>query len=134
MRKKWTHKACFQFFGTEPTNPRWSWSARSPDGKTVAVTFWQDRFQDGGTIYTSTVHAGDERWLASPGRAELLRNLAWARDYYSGDIRIIIAIPKDPDASPRSIKECFPHPQLKMRVTHLNESIGEFVAKRIASH
>lgn len=131
MPKKWTHAACFAAFGTKPSNPRWSWSGRSEDGKVVSVTFWQDRFENGTDLYRSHVHLPDVKWLGSPGHSELIRNLAWARDKLDGEVRVIIAIPRDRNASPRSILECFPQPNLRMRVTHLDESSGDFVVERI---
>jgi hypothetical protein len=132
LAKKWTHKACFEHYGTKPANPRWSWSGRSDDGKTVSVTFWQDRFEGGTTLYRSHVHLSDDKWFGSPGHAELIRNLAWARDHCDGLVRVIIAIPRDRDVSPRSIKECFPQPNLIMRVTQLDAATGDFVVERVA--
>jgi hypothetical protein len=131
MAKKWTHKACFEYFGTVPKNPRWSWSGRSPDGTVVSATFWQDQFEEHGRVYRGRRRAGEQRWLESPGRAELLENLRWALDHCGGVLRIIIAIAKDKTAEPRSISECFPQPALRMRLTHLDETTGDYVAERI---
>ncbi|MBF9234617.1 hypothetical protein [Microvirga alba] len=45
--------AAFAYFGAAGRNPRWSWSARSPDGKTVVVTMWKDliTYENGTAIY-----------------------------------------------------------------------------------
>lgn len=129
MAEKWTHKACFEYFGTVPKNLRWSWSGRSLDGQIVSVTFWQDRFEDGGRIYRGRRRSGEA--VAQAGFAELLENLKWARDNCDGILRIIIAIPKDPRAHPRSIAECFPQKTLRMRLISLDETTGEYVAERI---
>ena len=69
--------------------------------------------------------------MGKPGRTELLENLKWAQDNCEGILRIIIAIPKDPKAEPRSILECFPQKALRMRLTYLDEAAAEFVAERI---
>jgi hypothetical protein len=130
MSRKLTHKECFDFFGTVPKNPRWSWSGRSPDGKVVAVTFWQDQFEEGGRVYRGR-RRPDEKAMNKPGRTELLENLKWAHENCNGVLRIIIAIPKDPKAEPRSILECFPHKTLRMRLTHFDEAAGLYVAERI---
>lgn len=125
--EKWTHRGCFEHFGTVPKNPRWSWSGRSPDGQVVSVTFWQDRFEGGP-------YRGRRRPREAIGQAgftELLENLKWARDNCNGILRIIIAIPKDPKADPRSISECFPQKTLRMRLISLDETTGEYVAERI---
>lgn len=131
MSKKWSHKACFEHYGAKPGNPRWSWSGRSDDGRTVAVTCWQDRFESGIDLYRSHTHLGEAGWSSRPGHNELIRNLAWARDNCDGQVRIIVAIPEDRNASPRSIRECFPRPDISMRVTKLDEASGDFVLERI---
>jgi hypothetical protein len=130
MARKWTHKECFEHFSVKPGNPRWSWSGRSDDGQTVAVTFWQDRFENKGTLYRSHVHLPGDKWFGSPGHTELIRNLAWARDHCGGCVRVIVAIPKDRNASPRSIKECFPQPDLIMRLSELDPATGDFILER----
>ena len=129
MAEKWTHRACFEHFGTIPKNPRWSWSGRSLDGNIVSVTFWQDQFEEGGRIYRGRRRPSEA--IGKAGRTELLENLKWARDNCDGVLRIIIAIAKDPKAEPRSISECFPQKTLRMRIISLDETTGEYVAERI---
>lgn len=131
MAKTWSHKACFDHYGVKPGNPRWSWSGKSADGKTVAVTCWQDRFENGIDLYRSRTHHGEAGWQSRPGHSELIRNLAWARENCGGEVRIIIAIAEDPKASPRSIRECFPRADIRMRVITLDEALGEFSLERI---
>lgn len=131
MTKKWSHKACFDSYDVKPANPRWSWSGKSDDGKTVAVTCWQDRFEKGIDLYRSHTHLGEIGWQSRPGHNELIRNLAWARDNCDGVVRIIIAAPVDPKASPRAIKECFPRPDILMRIVSLDEVSGNFELERI---
>jgi hypothetical protein len=131
MGKKWTKKECFPHYGVKPRNLRWSWSGRSPDGKTVAVAFWQDRFLNGGRVYRSSNHAGDETWFGSAGHTELIENLVWARDNCDGLLRIIVGIAKDTKQEPRSTLECFPQDRLVMRITHLDESTCDFVTERV---
>jgi hypothetical protein len=74
---------------------------------------------------------GETGWQSRPGHNELIRNLAWARDHCDGEVRIIVAIPKDKQASPRSIRECFPRKDIRMRVKNLDELSGDFVLERI---
>ena len=48
---QWTRTAAFRFYNAEPSNPNWSWSARSTDGKTVVVTLWNPEFKgQAGTL------------------------------------------------------------------------------------
>ncbi len=131
MAKNWTLSQSFERLGTVPKNKRWSWSGRSADGKKVSVTLWQDLFQNGTMIYQSTATGTEEGWVGSNGHLELIENLAWARDHLDGEVSVIIAVAKDKTASPRSIAECFPQPNLIMRVIELDENSGDFTLERI---
>lgn len=128
MSKKWTHTAAFANFGTVPRNARWSWSARSNDGRTVVATLWQDHFSksDGRLIYARPGFTEGEQ--KRPGFAEWLENLAWAQDHCEGRFHVISAIAKDKKANPRSIAECFPT-KIIMRLVKFDRATGEFVAE-----
>ena len=129
MPKHFTHAKCFATFGVKPKNPRWSWSGRSEDGTSVAVTLWQDKFENGGRTYKSWEDRSED-WKTSPGFVELIENLAHARDHLNGLVHVILAQAKDKNASPRSIARCFPHESLKMRVIELDQDKGSFVLER----
>ncbi|WP_394689916.1 hypothetical protein [Hoeflea sp.] len=131
MAKNWTLSQSFERLGTVPKNKRWSWSGRSADGKKVSVTLWQDLFQNGTMLYRSTATGTEEGWVGSNGHLELIENLVWARDHLDGEVSVIIAVAKDKTASPRSIAECFPQPNLIMRVIELDEYSGDFTLERI---
>jgi hypothetical protein len=124
MPKKWTHTKAFEHFGTKPANLRWSWSARSPDDKMVANTFWQDEFKkrDGKIVYKGILKQDNH------GGREQMRNLQCAMQNCQGRIYAIIAVARDSNAEPRSIKECFPS-RLVMRLTRLDLQSGEFEAE-----
>ena len=128
MPKRWTHTQAFEHFGTRPRNVQWSWSARSEDGQTVVVTFWQDQFSRQGDhlIYSRPAYGPEVR--RRPGFGELMENLAWARDYCDGRFNVIIAKAKDVNANPRSIEECFPS-KMVMRVVELDTDTGAFLAE-----
>lgn len=130
MANKISHTECFEFFGVIPRNTRWSWSGRSADGSKVAVTLWQDRFEKGGRIYRSWQTDRPGEWRSRPGFVELIENLAHARDNLNGIVHVILALPKDKDAQPRSIDRCFPQPNLKMRIVELDEIEGTFLLAR----
>jgi hypothetical protein len=131
MAKDWTLSQSFASLGTVPKNKRWSWSGRSADGKKVSVTLWQDLFEKGTMLYRSTASSSQESWVGSSGHLELIENLAWARDNLDGEVSVIIAVAKDKNASPRTIRECFPQPNLIMRLVELNEKSGDFALERI---
>jgi len=95
------------------------------------VTLWQDRFEQQGRIYKSWQDDKPGDWRSRPGFVELIENLAHAEDNCDGLVRVILAQPKEKNASPRSIRRCFPHPDLKMRVAELDREAGTFVLVRV---
>ncbi len=123
MPKRYTHTDCFNHFGVHWKNINWSWSGKS-DQK-VAVTPWQDRFQENGSAYESWHDDVPGEWRSRPGFVELIENLAFARDHLSGVVHVIIAVAKDKVARPRSIDRSFPS-QMTMRVVNLDENEGKF--------
>ena len=131
MTKRWTHSECFEFFNTRPRNPRWSWSGRSEDGSTVSVTLWRDKFLEKGTIYRNFDTDVPGEWRSRPGFVELIDNLKYASEHTNGVVRVIVAVSKDTEAVPRSIAECYPAENLRMRVVHLDDDVGTFTLERI---
>ena len=125
------HNKAFEFFGVVPKNIRWSWSGRSPDGSTVAVRLWQDRFEPGARTYRSWTTDVSGEWKSRPGFVELIENLAHARDQLDGVVSVILLIAKDKKAIPRSIERSSPAPNLKMRVVELDEDEGTFRLERV---
>ena len=72
----------FASYGAVCANPRWSWSARSPEGKTVVMTLWKDgvRLNGKSFYYDSFDLEGSGKWKDLPGNREGIENLKWARD------------------------------------------------------
>lgn len=128
MPGKWTHTKAFASFGVVPRNTRWSWSARSEDGKTVVATLWQDQFErkDGRVIYARPGFTPGER--KRPGFMEWIENLTWAQSNCQGRFKVIVAVAKDIQATPRSIGECFPS-KMTMRLVQFDRDTGAFVAE-----
>jgi hypothetical protein len=136
MTEKWTHAGAFAYFKAKGTNPRWSWSARSEDGKTVVLTLWQDEFGRGAgkqVSYHARVREDATEWIKRPGNRERLENLKWAKEHCDGLFRVVVGIAEDVNARPRAIKECFPHKNLVMCIVDLNEETGEFHAISVTS-
>lgn len=131
MAEKSTLADAFAYFKVKGKNPRWSWSARSEDGKTVVLTLWKDEFGrgDGKQVsYHARVREDAADWTKNPGNRERLENLKWAKEHCDGLFRVVIGIAEDVNARPRTIKECFPQKNLVMRIVDLNEETGEFHA------
>ena len=96
----------------------------------MAVTLWQDRFLEKGTLYKSHDSDIPGEWRSRPGFVDLIENLKHAVNHTDGKLDVIVAIPKDAMARPRAILECFPHPTLKMRVAELDAEAGTFCLER----
>lgn len=126
--RKWTHKEAFAHFGATPRNPRWSWSARSSDDRTVVLTLWDDKFKliQGGLLYRWTGLPEDAR--RKPAHRELMDNLGWARDHCGGRFKVIVATARNEQADPRSIKQCYPV-NWSMRLIKFNPIAGTFTAE-----
>jgi len=122
--------ACFAHYGAKPKNPRWSWSARSADDRTVVLTIWQDQIKGGPdkTVVVDDFETERREWVERPGNRERLENLVHARDHCDVRFRVVIVRPADTNAEPRTIADCFPLDRLTMQITELNEQIGEFRA------
>jgi hypothetical protein len=136
MAENWTLTKAFAFFyGVRARNPLWGWSARSPDGRTVVITLWEDEItRDGNTVIADMF--GHERlhlWTDKLGNRDRIKNLVWARDRCDGLFRVVMTVAKDTKARPRAIAKCYPHKTLVMKLIKLNENTGEFRAESVSS-
>jgi len=134
MAKKWTlAEALASYGGAAGKNPRWSWSARTPDGKAVVMTFWQDRFdyKTKPPTYRAKSGAGANAWLDKPGNRERLENLIWAVDNCGGRVHVVITVAENVNVQPRKIADCFPQPRMQMQVKELDRQTGEFFAELV---
>ncbi|MBZ8132607.1 hypothetical protein [Afifella sp. IM 167] len=129
---EWTKTAAFAEFGAVASNPVWSWSARSPDGSVVVLTFWKDAliYSSGSAFYDDT--GWEPEQISQAGNRERMENIRWALEHLGGVVRAVIVEAEDPQAKPRSIKVCFPQKQLRMRITHFDQETGEFRAESVA--
>jgi hypothetical protein len=91
----------FRRAGAPLRNPRWSWSARSADGKTVVMTLWKDLidYRSRPIAYSNMGLENLAAWMNRPGNRERLENLKWARDYCDGLFRVVIITAKDVNAA-----------------------------------
>jgi hypothetical protein len=130
MAEFWTARDAFAHFGAVMKNPRWSWSARSPDGNVVVITWWKDeeRRHDGKLVYDCRHHPRLDQWRDRHGNRDRTRNLAHARDHCDGLFRIVWAKARDPSERVRETVERYPDDAVWMRLVELNERTGEFLA------
>jgi hypothetical protein len=131
MARQWTQTEAFAHFGANLRNKRWSWSARTPDGKTVVLALWSDRFrrETSPLQYDDHRTAPDQTWTDRPGNRERLDNLYWARDHCNSIFRVVMVRPRDHHSDPREVDEAWPKDNMIMRRVALNERTGEFRAE-----
>lgn len=125
--KTTTLAEAFAFFGTYPANPRWSWSAVSPDLKTVAVTIWENEVGVDGSIDAfGSPDLAD--WTSKQGNQERIRNLKIARDNCGGLFHVIWVTARDLNETSRTIAGRYPEERFMMKLLELDEVTGEFSA------
>ena len=117
----------FAFFGTVPDNPRWSWSALSPDSQRVAITVWENEVGADGFL-DFFGHPGLADWMTKPGNRERIRNLKTARDQCGGLFHVIWVTARDLSESPWTIAGRYPEEHFVMKLVDLDEKTGEFSA------
>jgi hypothetical protein len=123
--------AAFRAFGAKGNNQRWSWSARTPDGR-VVMTFWQDQFPPRKPLSYSNVGSRLlAKWQPQLGNQERIDNLIHARDHWGGRMGVVIIRAKDTNADSRQIAEAFARKDLLMQLTELKEETGEFSAVNV---
>lgn len=117
----------FAFFDSAPVNPRWSWSAVSPDSRKVTITIWEHEMSADGSVD----YFGDPRlrdWTSKPGNHERIRNLQIARDSCDSLFHVIWVTARDLEETPRKIAGRYPEKHLMMKLIDLDEMTGEFSA------
>jgi hypothetical protein len=124
----------FGSFGAVPANDRWAWSARSPNGDVVVVTWWRDeigRRPDGKLVYDCRNRPNLHLWQNRVGNRDRIRNLIHARDHCDGHFRIVWCKARDPREPTRVAVERYPDRTLWMKLIELNERTGEFLAEEV---
>lgn len=122
MKRRYTHTDAFGSFGVVPKNTYWSWSGRSPDGKTVVVTLWDHEL---GMLHGRYSVEGKIDMSKLGGR-ELFENLKWALDHCNGRVHVIRAFARDPGAEKLKIKDCEPA-SFTMKVAYLDLETGTYL-------
>lgn len=134
MAKRWKKEEAFAYFnGATCRNFRWSWSARSSDGRTIVVTLWEDRLKEDGSKVT-TCEPGDDNGQLRHGNKERIENLLWARDHCGGLFNVVVVVGKEREDKPgrRKTVRHYPHESLIMRLVSLDEDTGEFTAESVS--
>jgi hypothetical protein len=104
-----------------------SWSARSPDGRTVAVTAWVFDIV-GGEI---NMFGKMKRQPPNAAGRERIENLLWAKGHCDGRFRVVVIEPVDPEVIPRKIKRVIGVDPLPWRLVKIEPQTGEYIARRL---
>ena len=133
MERLWKVKDAFGYFGAVPANIQWSWSARSPDGKTVVVNWWKDLIirRDGKLIYDTFILSNLPEWRDRIGNRERIRDLSHARDHCDGLFRVVWTQAADQDQRIRKTVERYPGKDLWMKLLKLDVETGQFLAVEV---
>lgn len=132
MARKWTLSKAFAHYGTKARNHVWGWSAISEDGKTVALTIWEDEIgPDGNVDYFG--HEQLANWRGALGNRDRIEKLKAARANSGGHFRVVMVRAKDTKVIPRSIAAVYPDENRIMRLIDLDEESGEFRAETVAA-
>lgn len=130
MPRTTTLTDAFAFFDCVPRNPRWAWSAVSPDGKTVALTVWEDELGPDGS-YDCFGRASRAEWMNRIGNRDRARNLQHAIHHCDGKVRVVRVTAADTKAGTRVIKDRRADPDAWMKIVRLDRDTGEFRAELI---
>ena len=125
----------FRRAGVTAKNQRWSWSARSADGRIVVMTLWKDLldYKAKPIVYSTFDRENLSVWVDRPGNHERLENLIWARDHCEGLFRVVITTAKDTKAQTRAIENAHYQERMVMKLIDLNEQTGEFRAVNVGA-
>jgi hypothetical protein len=130
MARSFSRTEAFSFYGVQLINANWSWSGVSADGLTVAISIWfdeLDRRGGAGALAYERVDMSD--WADGPGKRYLFEHLRWAFDHCNGTVRIVVSV-RDLNDRARTI-DCYPQPNLIMRITHLDTEAGAFRLEQV---
>jgi hypothetical protein len=126
----WTRTEAFRFYNTEPRNAHWSWSAKSEDEKTVAVTLWKNEFS-GPAGQMKYEKSNIANWFDGPGRRFFFEDLAWAVQHCGGLVRVIVVVRDETSTSEVRVADCYPQKNLIMRVVQLDPDNGAFTLHQV---
>jgi hypothetical protein len=123
----------FEALGVTLKNDRWSWSGRTPDGKTVVLQLWKDRlnYKTKPISYNDFDDPTLPTWINRPGNKDRIEDLKWARAHCEGTFRVVIGVAKDIHANPRETIEAYHRGDLIMKIVEFNEETGEFRAEMV---
>jgi hypothetical protein len=128
--KPMTAKDAFAKFNTVAHNVRNAWSAISPDGSTVAITWWMDKayLDHDGRIKLVETARKMRNSITDTGARVRRRHMIHVRDDLDGIFRVVLARRADKTTVPCRTIERIPLSDVWMHLDDFNEETGEFVA------
>lgn len=115
----------FAKLGVKLQNSQWSWSGKSDDGDTVALTLWRHKITNGGKFYCDDVKEIAQLNLGAKYRIE---HLKYAKEKLGGRFKAVIAVAKDEAAELLLAKRYYAWQGVEWRIEDFDESTGSFTA------
>jgi hypothetical protein len=123
-----TRKKSFGRFDAPLRNVMQDWSAISANGSTVVVSLWRDEFRGpAGAMVYEKLDTSD--WRDGQSKRDFFDHLRYALDHCGGLVRVVVSV-RDP-ANPVRAIDCYPAPNVIMRITHLDEAAGSFRLEQV---
>lgn len=128
MTRTFTRREAFRAFGITLDNVNWSLSGVSADGSMVVVSLWRDelKWPSGSLVYDKP---NTQDWKDGPGKRRFFEHLQFAIDHCDGLVHIVVSV-RDPYDPVRTI-DCYPRPNVVMRVGHLDVSQCAFRLEQV---
>jgi hypothetical protein len=123
-----TRKRSFGSYGAYPRNIIRAWSAISADGSSVVLSLWRDEFRGpaGAMVYEKP---NTDDWRDGQSKRDFFDHLRYALNHCGGLVRVVVSV-RDPSNPVRAI-DCYPAPNVIMRITHLDEAAGSFRLEQV---
>lgn len=123
-----TRKELFRRYGLRLLNLMTDWSALSSDGLVVALSLWLDEFRGraGAMVYEKL----DTRdWMDAAAKRRFFRHLQHSLHHCGGLVRVVVSV-RDPANHARTV-DCYPVPNVIMRITRLDVAAGSFRLEQV---
>jgi hypothetical protein len=129
LEAKVTRAEAYRYFGTRPKNVYRSLSAKSADGRAVAITLWNDKFNGppGLMIYELSCWGDWHRGNCQAFFEDLEHAIT-----HCGGIVFVVLVARDRTALQVRSVDCYPAKNWAMRITHLDSASGTFRLEQCA--
>lgn len=129
-----TYKEAYAHFGMKRKNPRWGWSARTPDENAVALMIWKQdlKYENFIATYNDFIDPYLFQWIDKLGNKDRIENIRFAIDHCGGKFHVITGVCKDLAAPRRETDKNGVYPtNIVMKVVKFDEKTGRISAVQV---